>query len=387
MHLKYRVRGLPQLPSAPEPFGHAVKQSNTPDQALDRLVQALPHARLCDHLYDFKSRGDLNRSWPTFGFLAPDRKFPILKTAPLRLAEYFDFASARMDERANTICNEYEQQQAEKTALVNVLQACRENSEPSLDETPLALAVACHLFAGSHWLQSHRQKVEMIATGSPIASFVALASGCFLRDPQILLASIGRDPFLALEVARSSGFAFFVERDWIERHLKVFPLYHAAWLHLNRETKAAMDLLQFAANRDALCAATCLAFEPFHRRASEWRKVAWETEGVIYWAGKIWRSANEDIQQFVHAGSASTLLAETPKWYYHWLRDVDEADTRDKLALLWPDPWAVELIADKNLPSDWVIDLCASRELDPNDPLESAVILWAADYTSRNNEN
>jgi hypothetical protein len=158
------------------------------------------------------------------------------------------------------------------------------------------------------------------------------------------------------------------------------PLHHSLWLFITGQDKAAFKLLRRAAKADPLAAGVCLGLEPNHGLAKEWLKTASENGEALYWAGKIWQMVYDEIAHVTHSSALARDLMKHPQWYYHWLRDLEGADLNAKLANLWPDPWAVELIVDRQISKSVVIDLCAKRELDPKHTIESAVILWAADY-------
>jgi len=354
-----------------------------PAKLLGQFFRSFRRPHLSDSLHHYHGINQLARRWPTFPFLQFRRIEGLIKTIPLHLGPYLDRCTiGDPDSITDKILKASDCQEEEQKAIDSVLKALDSGSEPKVADHPLAMAMACHLFRGGKWLRSNRAKAREIVLQSATASYIALCSGVFADEITALTERIATEPKLVVDLAQSRMFRKQLRESWFQKALISQPLYNAHWLFITNQEKAAFKLLRKSAQTDPITAGICAGLEPEHDDAKKWMKIAMQSNEALYWAGRLWRGANDDIAKVTHVPAAVAQLVTDPKWYYHWTRDIEWDEIGVKVATIWPDPWAVECVVDRRLAKDLVSELYAKREFNHQDSLESAVILWAADYVA-----
>ena len=349
---------------------------------MGQVFRCLRRAHFSDSLYHFDNLNKLARRWPTFAFLQPRRTHTgWIKTAPLHLAPYYSWPRPENpDCSLAKLLRVHDQQDEEQKAIQRLMDSLDSGDEPKVTEHPLAMGLACHILGGSRWLRKNRSKIHKVVLRSTTASYVALASGSFADDTTALVDRIATNPMLVLELAQTPILKRQLTEAWFVEALVPRPIFHALWLFMTNQERAAWTLLYKTAQANSVAAGICLGLDPHSENSKSWLKLAGNHSEALYWAGRIWQAAHDDIAKFGHAGTARGHLQNDWPWYYHWLRDLEWTDINAKVTEMWPDPWAVELIVDRGLSKDLVTVLCSKRDLDPHHPIESAVLLWAADY-------
>ena len=64
------------------------------------------------------------------------------------------------------------------------------------------------------------------------------------------------------------------------------------------------------------------------------------------------------------------------------MRDVAPEQAFHSVRELGLSPWTVELIVDLALPSELLVELFSNQNLDPKHPIDSALLLWASEFSS-----
>jgi hypothetical protein len=387
--LVYRVKGLPDrsgdaltqadAPSATTPLG---KQN--PAQMMAQVFRCWRRPHLSDFLYHFAELRRLSRRWPTFAYLQPRRMCGWIKSAPLHLAPYLSWGppydSEGLKEKMLVV---QDRQETTQQGIEDLLRCLDLGEEPKVRECPLTMGMACHLFAGSSWLRANQDEILRIAMLSSAGAYVALASGTFADEFTALTERIACDAKLLLDLTQSPVHKQRLRHDWVVEKLQRKPVYHALWLFINGKEKAAFDLLLKAAETNPIAAGICLGLHPSpDEQDRRWIQLIHGRGEPLYWAARVWQAGHEKGPDFPHNFHALMNLKQDHRWLFHWLRDVSEDDVRGHVQLMWPSPWSVEIIVDHQMPKDFVVELATKRNLDITHPIESAVILWASDYTT-----
>ena len=380
---RYRIKGLYEVsPEEETTPSSSPTQMVEPGKLMGRIFRCIRKPHLSDHLYHFDGYHKLARRWPTFNFVHPRRrKIGWIKTTPLHLAPHFGWPRPKHPDAAiKKLLRNYDQQEDEQKTIQLFLDCLDTGDEPNLVNHPLAMGLACHLYAGSAWLRRNRSRLREIVLRSATASYLALASGAFAGDAQGLINRIAANPMLVLELAQNSILRGQLRDAWFAEALVKRPLFHSLYLFMKNQEKAAWELLHKTAESDAVSAGICLGLDPRSKDANIWTKVVGNCSEAMYWSGRIWQAEHDDIEKFKYAPNAVAHLMKDRRWYYAWLRDLEWSDLNAKVTEIWPDPWSIELIADRHMPKNLVTELCCKREMDHKDPIQSAVLLWAQEY-------
>ncbi len=387
--LVYRVRGLPDRfsnsASHPDvPSGSTSIAKQNPAKMMAQVFRCWRRPHLSDILYHFAGLHSLSKRWPTFAYLQPRRMSGWIKYVPLHLAPYLSWGppydSEDITEKVLTF---NDRQETTQQGIEELLRCLAQGEEPEIKECPLIMGMACHLFAGSSWLRANRDEILKVVMQSPVGAYVALASGTFVGESTALIERVACDPKLLLDLTQSPVHKQWLQHDWLMEKLLRHPIYHALWLFIIGKEKAAFYLLLEAAETNDIAAGICLGLHPSEdEQVQRWKQLIHGRGEALYWAAKVWQAGHEKGPDFPHNFHALMNLKQNQRWLYHWLRDLSTDDVRGYVQLMWPDPWCVELIVDRQMPKDFVVDLATKGDLDTAHPVDSALILWAADYTS-----
>jgi hypothetical protein len=389
----YRIKGVdnpcvvrPHLDLEAEASAVATSPRNMEPELPDplgRLNQALGTPRLSDVLYHFDETDQLAALWPTFTYFHPRRKFGPIKLAPLRLTQcLFPPPLDENDPLAVSIFDPARRQSREKVAIRRLLTGQEDKMPP--DDCPIALAVTSFLRRGSAWFKKHHERILPHISVSSEAAFIALASGAWNDHALDLLEKVAVSPELTVQLKRSPVLKQFVTEDWIRRVLQDHPLHLTVALSFQRKHDfEASQLLYDTATQVSQAAGICLALFPFNPEATARWNLARKDGQALYWAGRVWKASGKKITDLPRYNEIISQLKTDERWAYHWARDIDRAVAEDFARLLWPSPWAVELIEDLSLPKDLATDL-ATGPCGPKSRFwDNFLTLWAAEYATK----
>jgi len=288
--LNYRIRGLSaSLDENPTAAGVDAPVGTTdPAKLLGRFFRSFRRPHLTDSLYHYDGINQLARRWPTFAFLKFRRIEGLIKNTPLHLSPFLDWpAIGDAESITGKISKASDTQEKEQNAIDAVRKALDDGSEPNVTDDPIAIALACHLFSGSKWLRSNREKVREIVLQSPTASYITLCSGAFADEITLLAERIATEPKLVVDLAQCPVLRKQLREEWFQRAVISQPLYNAYWLFITNQEKAAFKLLRNKAQTDPIIAGVCVGLEPEHGEAKKWMKLALQSNEALYWAGKL----------------------------------------------------------------------------------------------------
>ena len=382
----YRIRNLVAEKKGETPVvGGNVASSRQPGSITfaGKLLRTLGSPRLTDAIHHPRHAERLAALWPTFTYLQVSQFQQPIKTAPTRLAAHLPAWSSD-DEGgllAGAVHKVAAEQAADNAAIDQIVRAHNRNTEPSLAQSAVAMALASTLFRGSDWLRKNQSKLLSIILESPHAAYVALASGVWTAHASDLLRVVGGTPPLVLQVLKSPELRSYAAEEWIRNSLIGHPVYRAAASCIQHENEPkTCALLEGDANHDAFAAAVCWAFNPAHSQAQHWWQRIRKEPEWLYWAGRAWRASQHLILEIPKREEILAVLTQSPRWLYHWARDLEPYAAEIYAERLWPDPWSIELMADLRLPPDLLCNLVATSKLDDDDYWYSSILLWGAHY-------
>jgi hypothetical protein len=385
----YRIKGLIKAPERSEDVvdtsqAKEATPGEEPNKAWgNRLLRTIGCPRLTDIFYHFDGLDDLAGLWPTFVYLHPSCRGAI-KRVPVHLAPYLgSVLPAGADELAIQLKAFGHRQTLDASDVTEVITAHRSNAEMPVRQSPIAMALASAVTSGSPWLERHREKLLPTILQSPEASYIAIASGAWNQRASILVDRISESIPLSLQLWKSPVLRKYTSPARILKIASRDPIYYAATKFLqNANDGGARSGLHSAALNSPIAASVSLGLEPTHARETSWWQLMQNCPEALYWCGRAWQAGGNNMNDLPRHDEIVTRISPEPRWLYHWARDLEPSEGQLYAEMMWPSPWAAELIVDLRLPKQLLVDLVAGRDLDEDKLWDSSLLLWGSDYVT-----